>query len=181
MPWPAASGSVGGMSPHLDVEGLSAEDVPHLEHAIRLAYAARERGDHPFGAILVTPDGTVVEGLNSVETDRDPTGHAETNLVRVAARELPPEIVAASTLYTSTEPCAMCSGAIYWAVIPRVVFALGSDELDRIVQAPGGEQELALASREVFGRGGRTTAVVGPVALPGASEVHAEFWDRFAS
>jgi tRNA(Arg) A34 adenosine deaminase TadA len=166
------------MSPHLDVDGLSADDVPHLEHAIRLAYAARERGDHPFGAVLVTPDGTIVEGLNSVETDRDPTGHAETNLVRIAARSLPPEVVAASTLYTSTEPCAMCSGAIYWSAVPRVFYALSSDELDRIVDAHEGDQSLTLSSREVFARGGRPTAVVGPVPLPGAAEVHAEFWDR---
>jgi tRNA(Arg) A34 adenosine deaminase TadA len=164
------------MTPQLEVDGLSADDVPHLEHAIRLAYSARRRGDHPFGAILVAPDGRVVEGLNSVETDRDPTGHAETNLVRLAARTLPPETVAASTLYTSTEPCPMCSGAIYWAGIPRVVYALASDELDRIVAANDGDQNLAVPSREVFARGGRPTAVVGPVALPGAAEVHAEFW-----
>ena len=164
------------MTPHLDVDGLSADDVPHLEHAIRLAFAARDRGDHPFGAILVTPDGTIVEGLNSVETDRDPTGHAETNLVRAASAALPSDVVAASTLYTSTEPCAMCAGAIYWAVIPRVVFALASDELDRIVDAHDGDQSLALASREVFARGGRPTTVVGPVALPGATDVHADFW-----
>ena len=164
------------MSPHLDVDGLRADDVTHLEHAIRLAFAARERGDHPFGAILVAPDGRFVEGLNSVETDRDPTGHAETNLVRAAARALPPDVVAASTLYTSTEPCAMCSGAIYWAVVPRVVYALGGDELTRIVDMHDGDQSLALASREVFARGGRPTAVVGPVEVPGAAEVHADFW-----
>lgn len=163
-------------SSHLGIDGLRAEDVPHLEHAIRLAFAARERGDHPFGAILVTADGRIVEGLNSVETDRDPTGHAETNLVRSASAALPPEVVAASTLYTSTEPCAMCSGAIYWAVIPRVVFALASDELDRIVDAHDGDQTLALSSREVFARGGRSTTVVGPVPLGGAAEVHADFW-----
>lgn len=167
-------------SSHLDVDGLRADEIPYLEYAIRLAFAARERGDHPFGAILVTPDGTIVEGLNSVETDRDPTGHAETNLVRAASRALPPDVVAASTLYTSTEPCAMCSGAIYWAVIPRVVYALGSDELDRIVDAHGGDQSLALASREVFARGGRPTAVVGPVPLPGATDVHAGFWGASA-
>ena len=164
------------MTPHLDIEGLSAQDVLHLEHAIRLAFTARGRGDHPFGAILVTPDGRLVEGLNSVETDHDPTGHAETNLVRAAARALPSGLVAASTLYTSTEPCAMCAGAIYWAVIPRVVYALGSDELDRIVDAHGGDQSLSLRAREVFARGGRHTAVVGPVPLPGATEVHADFW-----
>ena len=162
--------------PHLDVHGLTPDDVPHLEHAIRLAYAARDRGDHPFGAILVTPDGTIVEGLNSVETDRDPTGHAETNLVRAASAALPSEIVAASTLYTSTEPCAMCASAIYWAVIPRVVYALGEDELIRIVRVHDSAPTLDLPSREVFARGGRDVEVIGPVALPGAATVHEEFW-----
>ena len=84
----------------------------------------RDRGDHPFGAILVTPDGTIVEGLNSVETDRDPTGHAETNLVRAARR---PCLGRRGGLHPLHEhrPCAMCASAIYWAVIPRVVYALG--------------------------------------------------------
>lgn len=156
-------------------------DVELLRRAITLAARARENGNHPFGALVVTAAGRVVEGLNTVVTERDPTGHAETNAVRRAAAELTPDELRASTLYTSTEPCAMCSGAIYWAVIPRVVYALGSDELDRIVHENDGEQELALPSREVFSRGGRATLVVGPVPLPGAAEVHAEFWDRRSS
>ena len=162
--------------PHLDIDGLEPDDVPHLEHAIRLAYVARDRGDHPFGAILVTPDGTIVEGLNSVETDRDPTGHAETNLVRAASAALPSDVVAASTLYTSTEPCAMCASAIYWAVIPRVVYALGEDELIRIVRVHDSAPTLDLPSRDVFAHGGRAVEVIGPVPLPGAAAVHEEFW-----
>ena len=162
----------------VEAAGLEPADIPHLEHAIRLAHAARDRGDHPFGAILVTPDGRIVEGINSVETERDPSGHAESNLVRAASRALSPEVVAASTLYTSTEPCAMCAGAIYWAVIPRVVYALGEDELIRIVRRHDSAPTLALPSREVFARGGRQTTVVGPVALPGAADVHEEFWRR---
>ena len=160
------------------IPGLEPADIPHLQHAIRLAYAARERGDHPFGAVVVAPDGTVVEGLNSVETGRDPTGHAESNLVRAAAAVLDPAALAASTLYTSTEPCAMCAGAIYWAGIPRVVYALGEDELRRIVEVHDSSPTLALPSRELFARGGREIAVVGPVPLPGAAEVHEDFWTK---
>ena len=63
-------------------------DLDHLAHAVRLAQAARDRGDHPFGAIVVTPAGTIVEGMNSVLTQSDPTGHAETNLVRAAGAAL---------------------------------------------------------------------------------------------
>ena len=160
----------------VDAAGLEPQDIAHLRHAIRLAAEARARGDHPFGAIVVAPDGTVVEGRNSVVTQSDPTGHAETNVVRAAAAVLAPEALAGSTLYTSTEPCAMCAGAIYWAGIPRMVYALGEDELIGIVAAQEGIPTLALPSRVVFARGGRAIAVVGPVPLPEATAVHAEFW-----
>ncbi|KAA9106400.1 nucleoside deaminase [Microbacterium rhizomatis] len=155
---------------------LPPDERAHLLRAIALAGAARERGDHPFGAIVVTAAGTIVEGLNSVVTGADPTGHAETNLVRIAAAALPAAELTASTLYTSTEPCAMCAGAIYWSGISRVVYALGEDELIRIVDAQEGIPTLALPCREVFARGGRPIDVVGPVALPEAAAVHAGFW-----
>jgi tRNA(Arg) A34 adenosine deaminase TadA len=156
---------------------VSADDRGHLAHAIVLAGAARERGDHPFGAIVVTPGGTVVEGMNSVLTASDPTGHAETNLVRAAAAALDAIELAASTLYTSTEPCAMCAGAIYWSGIGRVVFALSEDDLIEMVREQEGVPTMALPCREVFARGGRAVEVVGPVDVPGAREVHAGFWD----
>ncbi|WP_375386648.1 nucleoside deaminase [uncultured Microbacterium sp.] len=154
----------------------AAIDRAHLRHAIALAGAARERGDHPFGAIVVTPDGTIVEGLNSVVSATDPTGHAETNLVRLAAAALAPSVLTASTLYTSTEPCAMCAGAIYWSGIGRVVYALAEFELIQMVDAQEGIPTLALPCREVFARGGRSIDVVGPVPLPEAVAVHAGFW-----
>jgi tRNA(Arg) A34 adenosine deaminase TadA len=154
---------------------MDAADLAHLDHAIDLARQARDRGDHPFGSIVVAADGAVVEGLNSVVTATDPTGHAETNVVRAAAATLGVEALATSVLYTSTEPCAMCSGAIYWAGIPRVVYALGEDELRAMVT--GGEPTLELPSREVFARGGRDVLVDGPADLPSAREVHAGFWD----
>ena len=116
-----------------DVTSVSEHDLGHLRRCVELAQQARDRGDHPFGSVVVTADGRVVEGLNTVVTRRDPTGHAETNVVREAAARLEPDELAASTLYTSTEPCAMCAGAIYWSGIPRVVFALSESGLATIV------------------------------------------------
>ncbi|WP_436532469.1 nucleoside deaminase [Actinoplanes sp. HUAS TT8] len=147
----------------------------YLERAVALAWEARNRGDHPFGALLVTAEGTVIEAMNSVVTGSDPTGHAETNLVRLAGRLTRAELTG-STLYTSTEPCAMCAGAIYWSGIGRVVFALSSDELNAMVTEEEGIPPLHLASREVFARGGRVIEVEGPFPLPSATEVHHGFW-----
>ncbi|MFG6444452.1 nucleoside deaminase [Microbacterium sp. P07] len=152
-------------------------DLAHLAHALRLAQAARDRGDHPFGAIVVTPGGAIVEGMNSVLTEGDPTGHAETNLVRAAGRALESVELAASTLFTSTEPCAMCAGAIYWSGIGRVVYALGEDDLIEMVREQEGVPTMALPCREVFARGGRAIEVVGPVEVDGSREVHAGFWN----
>lgn len=155
---------------------LSQADTKHLHRAISLARAARNRGDHPFGALLLAPDGTIVEAMNTVNTEKDPTGHAETNLVRLSARKLDAGALAGSTLYTSTEPCAMCAGAIYWAGIGRVVYALSEKELASIVAEQSGVPTLDLPCREVFARGGNKVKVTGPVPLPEAAEVHLGFW-----
>ena len=154
---------------------MDASDLDHLARAVALARDARERGDHPFGALLVTADGTVVEALNSVNTENDPTGHAETNLVRLAASSVEAAALASSTLFTSTEPCAMCAGAIYWSGIGRVVFALSEQGLAEIV-GEADEPTLDLPCREVFARGGRPIEVIGPVDLPDAVAVHEGFW-----
>ena len=154
---------------------VTSADRRWLERAVALAWQARERGDHPFGALLVTPGHDVIEALNSVVTTADPTGHAETNLIRVAGR-IDPATRSASVLYTSTEPCAMCAGAIYWSGIGRVVFALSEEGLAGLVAEEEGVPPLRLPSREVFARGGRAIVVDGPVGLVSATAVHEGFW-----
>jgi len=156
---------------------VSGADEAHLQHAIKVAHASREVGNHPFGAILVTNEDIIIEGQNTVVTLGDPTGHAETNLVRIAATLLPRETLRTSTLYTSTEPCAMCAGAIYWAGVGRVVYALPEEELAAMVPLQDGEATMNLPCREVFARGGNTVTVAGPALLAEAAEVHAGFWD----
>lgn len=152
-------------------------DLGWLHRCIELAAEARARGDHPFGSLVVTTDGRAVEGMNSVVTQSDPTGHAETNTVRAAAAALSAEELATSILYTSTEPCAMCSGAIYWSGIARVVYALGEDQLREIVAEQEGVPTMALPCREVFAHGGRPVAVAGPARIPQAAAVHEGFWN----
>ena len=151
-------------------------DREHLSEAVGLARLAREHGNHPFGALVVSSGGRVVRAENTVVTTGDPTGHAETNLVRLAAAELSPAELATSVLYTSTEPCAMCAGAIFWAGIGTVVFALGGDELIELLPADSAEFSLGMPSRDVFAQGGHPTAVRGPYDVPGAREVHEGFW-----
>ena len=105
----------------------------HLRRAIELAQQAREHGNHPFGALLVDGEGNVVlEAENTVRTDKDVTAHAETNLMRLASARFEPDYLERCTLYTSTEPCAMCAGAIYWGNIRRVVFATSQEQIHAV-------------------------------------------------
>jgi tRNA(Arg) A34 adenosine deaminase TadA len=154
---------------------ITPADLGYLERAIALARQARDGGDHPFGALLRTPAGAVLEAGNSVLTGADPTGHAEANLVRLAGG-LDRATLEGSILYASTEPCAMCAGAIYWSGIGRIVFALSGADLAGMVTEDDGVPPLRLPAREVFARGGRPIVVDGPVPLPSATAVHRGFW-----
>jgi tRNA(Arg) A34 adenosine deaminase TadA len=159
------------------VTAPAAADERHLGRAIALARAARESGNHPFGALLVDGEGLVVfEAENTVLTGRDCTNHAELNLVRLASVDLDERTLGSHTLYASTEPCAMCAGAIYWSGIGRVVYGLSGAALASMVEG-GEELELKLPCREVFARGGRPVEVSGPHLEERARSVHEGFWE----
>ena len=132
---------------------LTETDLHLLRTSIDLARQARAHGNHPFGALLADQNGRVlVEAENTVVTGSDCTGHAETNLMRLASSQYSAEQLAGCTLYTSTEPCAMCAGAIFWGAVGRVVYALSEAEL--YVLAGDSADMLQLPCREVFARGG---------------------------
>ena len=156
---------------------LGSADERHLRRAIELAGLAREKGNHPFGSLLVDALGRIVlEAENTVVTSRDVTGHAELNVVRTAVQQLDADLLSGATLFASTESCAMCSGAIYWSGISRVVFALAAETLREMITDPTGASTLALSSREVLARGGRSVAVSGPHLVAEAAAVHEGFW-----
>lgn len=156
---------------------MNKSDLGHLKSAIQVAKAAREHGNHPFGALLVDEnDQVLLKAENTVVTGKDCTGHAETNLMRLASQNYPPEKLANCTLYTSTEPCAMCAGEIYWGNVGRVVYALSEVGLyDIIGPAP---DQLLLPCRDVLAHSQRHVEVEGPaIELDiDARAVHAGFW-----
>jgi tRNA(Arg) A34 adenosine deaminase TadA len=116
---------------------MTEADERHLRRAIELAAAARAAGDMPFGSLLVGPGGEVLaEERNTVVTERDIAAHPELKLARWAARNLEADVARQTTMYTSCQPCPMCTGAIARSGLGRVVFALSSDQLDEL-RPPG--------------------------------------------
>jgi tRNA(Arg) A34 adenosine deaminase TadA len=150
-------------------------DLQLLRQAIDIARRAREHGDHPFGAVLADGQGNVLlEAENTVTTSNDCTGHAELNLMRLASRQFSVEALSRCTLYSSTEPCPMCAGAIFWGGVGRVVYALSEEGLYTLIgDSP---HKLLLSCRDVFARGGRPIEVFGPMLEDEARQVHEGFW-----
>lgn len=153
------------------------DDIYFLRIAIQQAKKAREDGNHPFGAILVDDKGNILlSAKNTVNTEQDSTGHAETNLMRKASKAYPREFLRKCTIYTSTEPCAMCSGAIYWTGVGRVVYGLSETELYKLTGTNPENKTLKLPCRELFARGQEEVTVTGPLLEDEALEVHKGFW-----
>jgi tRNA(Arg) A34 adenosine deaminase TadA len=141
------------------------------KQAIELARQARAAGNHPFGALLVLDGEVVASAQNTVFTDRDPTAHAETNLVSSAIRELSTDVIRRSVLYTSCEPCAMCVGKIYWAGIRSIVYALAAEDL---AQLAGGS--FLVPCRELLAKAAEPVTVIGPLLASEARDVHLGYW-----
>ena len=117
---------------------ITAQDGAFLRRAIAIATEAITSGDAPYGSLLVDAQGVVLmEAHNTVERDRDISAHPELKLARWAARELSPTTAAATTMYTSCQPCGMCTGAIARSGLGRVVYALSAEQL--IALNPGSD------------------------------------------
>lgn len=147
----------------------------HLRRANEVALRAMRMGRHPFGALLVAPDGeTVLAEQGNIDT----VNHAESTLARIAASNYPGGYLAQCTLVTTFEPCAMCAGTIYWAGIGRVVYGAEETALLALTGDHPENPTLSLPCREVFARGQRATAVVGPVPALEADMIatHQGFW-----
>ncbi|WP_018353364.1 nucleoside deaminase [Longispora albida] len=109
---------------------ITAADELLLRRAIEIAAHAVTLGDAPYGSLLAGPDGTIlIEAHNTVRRDNDITAHPELKLARWAARELDELTAAETTMYTSCQPCGMCTGGIVRSGLGRVVFALSTAQL----------------------------------------------------
>ncbi len=153
----------------------------YLRRAVEVSKNAVAHGNLPFGCILVDRDGNIVmEQENLSLTTGKCTAHAETLLAERASVEHSPEYLWGCTLYTSAEPCCMCTGAIYWANIGAVSYAMSEEDLLALTGADEVNPTFSLPCREVFARGQKPVQVFGPFpSLAGeAAAVHTDVWNK---
>ncbi|GAB3054043.1 nucleoside deaminase [Intrasporangium mesophilum] len=118
---------------------ISESDLGHLERAVDLARLALERGDEPFGSVLVSGDGEVLFEDHNHVMALEATQHPEFAIARWAGANLSPEERSAAVVYTSGEHCPMCSAAHGWVGLGRIVYAVSSAQLGQWRSAWGAE------------------------------------------
>jgi len=112
-------------------------DQEAIALALRQAEAAGTRGEVPVGAVLLGPDGALLAADgNRILERRDPTAHAEMEVLRAGAARLGNERLAGTSLFVSLEPCAMCAGAIAMARVGRLVFAAEDPKGGAVLHGP---------------------------------------------
>lgn len=158
-------------------QALSDSDRKYLLRAIAWAGTARECGNRPFGAVIVSSEGVVLAEAycNTGETG-DCTGHAETNAVRQASPNISRDELARATLYSSAEPCVMCAGAIFWSNIRRVVFGIDAIRLRTFRGERAEQRDAELSCRDVFAASPHPIECIGPVMVPESEVPHLGFW-----
>ena len=121
-------------------------DEYYMKKAIELSKTAVEHGNEPFGAVLVKDGEIVYTNENQIYTMHDPSFHGEAGLIRRFCAETGITDLQEYTMYSSCEPCFMCSGAMVWTKLGRLVYGASNIELEHIL---GGE-DACNCSRIVF-------------------------------
>ena len=144
-----------------------------MEQAIALSVKAVENGNEPFGAVLVKDDKVVYTNENQIYTRHDPTFHAEMGLIRRFVEETGITDLKDYTLYSSCEPCFMCSGAMVWVNLGRLVFGAGNDDLEKIL----GNEGIS-STKAVFDNSFRRPEVKGGVLRDKSIEVLKSYFSK---
>ncbi len=154
----------------------------YLKRANEVARAARESGNTPFGAVLVGPDGNILMEQGNAEGDlHDATAHAERVLASRASRKYEKGFLRECTLVSTCEPCPMCTGAIYWANIGRIVFGITEERLLEMTGADDKNPTFSMGAARVIEAGQKDIELIGPVREieDEVAEVHKGFWDKY--
>lgn len=155
--------------------------IYYLKKCVEVSKFSKESGNMPFGCILVDKHGNIIlEQINIEGTDYKCTGHAETQLMEKASMKYSKEFLWECTLYSTAEPCAMCTGAIYWGNVGRIVYGMSEKDLLEITGSDPKNPTFDLPCREVLSRGQKEIEVLGPFieVTNDVAEVHKGFWNN---
>ena len=159
---------------------MTEKDRELLRRTIVIAHEAMERGNHPFGALLADKDGNILLEQGNEFREGGSAYHAETLLLLKAAKKYSPDFLKSCTLYSNFEPCCMCTGALYWTNVGRLVFGATEKDLLRFTGDNEENPTFSLSSREVVRHGQKDIIIEGPsddaALVEAICRDHMDFW-----
>ncbi|MGN0907350.1 MAG: nucleoside deaminase [Bullifex sp.] len=165
---------------HVIEDRISERDKELLRECVKVAHEAMESGNHPFGALLADKDGNILMTQKNAFTEGGSAYHAETLLSLKAAKQYSPEFLKECTLYTNFEPCVMCTGALYWSGIGRLVYGVTEEMLLSLTGDNDENPTFSLSSRTVIEAGQKEIKVAGPTddmtLIDEIVKDHIDFW-----
>ena len=147
-------------------------DKKFMKEAIRLSALAVQKGNEPFGAVLVKEGEIVYSNENQIYTKTDPTFHAEAGLIRRFCEETEITDLSDYTLYSSCEPCFMCSGAIVWMKIGTLVYGASDIDLCKLIGVEGSK-----CSKIVFDHSGHKPVVRSGILRKESLEILTKYFE----
>ena len=165
-------------------EHLSALDATLLRRAFTLAGEARARGDRPFAAVIADKTGQVLAEAGSTQGKGGggTLAHSEMNALHDVLRAgLPRDVLRNATIYSSGEPCAMCSAAIFYTGIGRAVYGLSAGAILHLRNAQPHTAGLSLSCRAVLDSAAERVEVIGPCLEAEGALPHQGYWKEGAA
>ena len=155
----------------------------YIRRCIEIADEAVAAGNHPFGALIVDKEGNIIVESGNIEvTEKECTGHAETTAMRKAVKLYSREFLWDCTLYSTAEPCCMCTGAIYWGNVGRIVYGISEKDLLALTGADEDNPTFDMPCREILAKGQKPIEVIGPIAdeelAKEIARAHIGYWNK---
>ena len=154
----------------IPVKELMSLDERFMRLAFEQARMAVTAGNEPFGAVLVKADEVMAVGQNKINTENDPTYHAETGLIRDYCHQTGVTDLSDYTMYTSCEPCVMCAGCMIWAKLGRMVYGISVKQLFSLLKegtsdvfSQEDDRGISMPCSEIFARSSNKISVIGGV------------------
>ena len=124
------------------------------EYFMKLALSEAEKGDSPYGAVIVKDNEVIAIGHNTVRQDSYPSAHAEINVIRSLTTKIKNPSLEGYTIYTTGEPCPMCATACVWTGISEIVFGASIQDLISVNQS-----QIDISCEEIIAKGFRKIKV----------------------
>jgi|SRR5690349_3100529 len=134
----------------------------YMKAAIDIAMKAHSAGEYPIGAVVVLKDEIIGAASPALGSQADPTAHAEIMALRAAALHLGSRVLKEAVLYSTLEPCPMCTSAAIWAKCSAIVFGASQEDAIAVNELSGAHRtfrQIPIKARYVAERGAPPIAV----------------------